>query len=58
MIKFFIKGLLRDRSRSLFPLLTVVIGVFLTVVFYCWVQGLVGICFRPRPVSTRATSRS
>ena len=42
MIKFFIKGLLRDRSRSLFPLLTVVIGVFLTVVFYCWVQGLVG----------------
>ena len=42
MIKFFIKGLLRDRSRSLFPLLTVVIGVFLTVVFYCWVQGIVG----------------
>jgi len=42
VIKFFIKGLLRDRSRSLFPLLTVVIGVFLTVVFYCWVQGIVG----------------
>lgn len=42
MIKFLIKGLLRDRSRSLFPLLTVVIGVFLTVVFYCWVQGIVG----------------
>jgi len=42
VIKFLIKGLLRDRSRSLFPLLTVVIGVFLTVVFYCWVQGIVG----------------
>ncbi|MGB9004513.1 MAG: FtsX-like permease family protein [Candidatus Aminicenantales bacterium] len=42
MIKFLIKGLLRDRSRSLFPLLTVAIGVFLTVVFYCWMQGIVG----------------
>jgi len=42
VIKFLIKGLLRDRSRSLFPLLTVAIGVFLTVVFYCWVQGIVG----------------
>ena len=42
MIKFLIKGLLRDRSRSLFPLLTVIIGVFLTVVFYCWVQGILG----------------
>ncbi|MGB9006576.1 MAG: FtsX-like permease family protein [Candidatus Aminicenantales bacterium] len=42
MIRFLIKGLMRDRSRSLFPLLTVVIGVFLTVVFYCWVQGILG----------------
>jgi len=42
VIKFLIKGLLRDRSRSFFPLLTVAIGVFLTVVFYCWVQGIVG----------------
>lgn len=42
MIKFLIKGLMRDRSRSLFPLLTVIIGVFLTVVFYCWVQGILG----------------
>jgi len=42
VIKFLIKGLLRDRSRSLFPLLTVIIGVFLTVVFYCWVQGILG----------------
>jgi putative ABC transport system permease protein len=42
VIKFLIKGLMRDRSRSLFPLLTVVIGVFLTVVFYCWVQGILG----------------
>ena len=32
MIKFLFKGLLRDRSRSLFPIL-------LTVVFYGWIQG-------------------
>jgi putative ABC transport system permease protein len=42
VIKFLVKGLMRDRSRSLFPLLTVVIGVFLTVVFYSWVQGILG----------------
>lgn len=40
MIKFLIKGLLRDRSRSLFPVLTVSAGVFLTVFFYCFMQGV------------------
>jgi len=39
MIKFLFKGLLRDRSRSLFPILTVFLGVLLTVVFYGWIQG-------------------
>ena len=41
MIKFIIKGILRDRSRSLFPVLVVVIGVFLTVLFYCYMGGAV-----------------
>ena len=41
MIKFIIKGILRDRSRSLIPILVVVIGVFLTVLFYCYMGGAV-----------------
>ena len=41
MITFIIKGILRDRSRSLFPILVVVIGVFLTVLFYCYMGGAV-----------------
>jgi putative ABC transport system permease protein len=39
MIGFLFKGLLRDRSRSLFPILTVVIGVMLTVFLYNWING-------------------
>lgn len=39
MLAFLLKGLLRDRSRSLFPALTVVAGVALTVVLYSWVKG-------------------
>jgi len=39
MIRFLIKGVLRDRSRSLFPILIVTAGVFLTVAFYCYIQG-------------------
>lgn len=39
MIKFLIKGLMRDRSRSLFPLLTVTVGVMLTVFMYCYMNG-------------------
>jgi len=42
MITFLLKGLLRDRSRSLFPLLTVSLGVFLTVGFYCYMLGISG----------------
>jgi len=41
MIKFIIKGILRDRSRSLFPILVVVFGVFLTVLFYCYMGGAI-----------------
>ena len=39
MILFLLKGLVRDRSRSLFPILTVVAGVALTVVGQAWVRG-------------------
>ena len=41
MIKFIIKGILRDRSRSLFPVLVVMFGVFLTVLFYCYMGGAI-----------------
>ena len=41
MIKFLFKGILRDRSRSVVPILVVVIGVFLTVLFYCYMEGAV-----------------
>jgi putative ABC transport system permease protein len=39
VIGFLFKGLIRDRSRSLFPFLTVVIGVMLTVLLYCYIRG-------------------
>lgn len=39
MIRFLLKGILRDRSRSLFPLLVVIGGVMLTVVLYSWMMG-------------------
>ncbi len=41
MIRFLIKGLMRDRSRSLFPVLMVSSGVFLTVILYSVIQGAV-----------------
>jgi len=40
MIKFIIKGLIRDRSRSFFPILTVFAGVALTVLIYSWMNGV------------------
>lgn len=39
MIHFLFKGLIRDPSRSLLPLLTVIAGVMLTVIMYSWIQG-------------------
>ena len=39
MIKFLIKGLIRDRSRSLFPVLMVAAGVFITVLLQAWING-------------------
>lgn len=42
MIKFLITGLLRDRHRSLLPIIVVSVGVFLTVIFYCFLGGIMG----------------
>jgi len=39
MIGFLAKGLLRDRSRSLFPFIVVALGVMLAVFLYSWIQG-------------------
>jgi putative ABC transport system permease protein len=39
MIQFLFKGLLRDRSRSLFPVLIVAAGVMLTVFLQSWLHG-------------------
>lgn len=43
MIRFLLKGLMRDRSRSLFPLLIVMTGVMLTVFLHAYYQGAVTI---------------
>ena len=40
MIKYFIKGLLRDRQRSLLPIIVVSIGVMLCVLIQSWVTGI------------------
>ena len=42
MIEFLIKGLIRDRSRSLFPVLMVCAGAFLTVLLYSYTKGAIG----------------
>ena len=42
MIKFLVNGLLRDRQRSLFPILIVVIGVWITVFFHAYLKGVFG----------------
>ncbi len=42
MISFLVKGLVRDRSRSLFPLLTVAIGVSLCVLLDAYLRGVAG----------------
>jgi putative ABC transport system permease protein len=40
MIKFLIKGILHDRSRSLLPVIVVSIGVMITVLLHCWINGI------------------
>jgi putative ABC transport system permease protein len=41
MTWFLLKGLLRDRHRSLFPVIIVAMGVMLVVVLTCWIKGFV-----------------
>ena len=40
MILFLLKGVLRDRNRSLFPILIVTGGVVITILMYCWLLGV------------------
>ncbi len=42
MVLFLFKGLLRDRSRSLFPILIVSSGVMLTVFLHAYLGGVMG----------------
>jgi len=40
MIKFIFKGILRDKSRSLLPIIVISLGVFLTVLLSGWIGGV------------------
>ncbi len=40
MVKFLFKGLIRDRNRSLLPILITAAGVALTVLGFAWVGGM------------------
>jgi putative ABC transport system permease protein len=42
MIKFLLKGLLRDKSRSRLPVIVVSIGVALTVLMHAYITGFMG----------------
>ena len=42
MIKFLFKGIMRDRSRSLLPVIVVSLGVFLTVFLSGYMKGVFG----------------
>jgi putative ABC transport system permease protein len=42
MIKFLLKGLLRDQSRSRLPVIVVAIGVMLTVLLHAYIVGFMG----------------
>lgn len=42
MIKFLLKGLIRDKSRSRLPVLVVAIGVTLTVLMHAYIVGFMG----------------
>jgi putative ABC transport system permease protein len=42
MIKFLLKGLIRDKSRSRLPVIVVAIGVTLTVLMHAYITGFMG----------------
>jgi putative ABC transport system permease protein len=39
MFKFLMKGIMRDKSRTLYPLITISVGVMLIVFMWCWANG-------------------
>jgi len=39
MINFILKGILRDRSRSLLPIILIAVGVFSTSLYYSFIRG-------------------
>lgn len=42
MIKFLLKGILNDKSRSLLPIIVIALGVALTVLLHGWITGALG----------------
>lgn len=42
MIKFLFKGLLRDKNRSMLPIIVITIGVMLTVLLSGYIRGVMG----------------
>ncbi|MDP8206592.1 MAG: FtsX-like permease family protein [Candidatus Electryonea clarkiae] len=42
MFKFLVKGLIRDRHRSLLPIIVVALGVLITVYTYTYMKGVFG----------------
>jgi putative ABC transport system permease protein len=42
MIKFILKGIIRDKNRSRLPIIIVAIGVMISVFFYCYITGFMG----------------
>ena len=42
MLKFLLKGMLRDKSHSLFSIITVSLGVCVSVLMVCWINGVFG----------------
>ena len=48
MIKFLIKGILRDRSRSLLPVLVVTLAVAMIIFFQGFMNGIINSMFLDR----------
>jgi len=42
MIRFLLKGLIRDKNRSRLPILVVALGVMFTVFLFCYLTGVLG----------------
>ncbi|MDP4197869.1 MAG: hypothetical protein Q8940_22700, partial [Bacteroidota bacterium] len=42
MINFLLKGIIKDKSRSVLPVIVVSIGAALTVILSCWLRGVMG----------------